>query len=67
MGKQGSRAYCGEQQAEIPAYLNLHTIATTGAGDTCMGCMLHHTLERGFQNFTKKDMDEMLKFANEEA
>lgn len=64
MGKQGSRAYCGEQRAEIPAFLNPHTIETTGAGDTFMGCMLHQILDRGFRNLTKTDMEEMLQFAN---
>lgn len=64
MGKQGSRAYCGEQRTEIPAFLNPHTIETTGAGDTFMGCMLHQILDRGFRNLTKTDMEEMLQFAN---
>lgn len=41
LGKEGSRAYCGSQSAEAPAFLRSDTIETTGAGDTFMGCMLH--------------------------
>ena len=64
MGKEGSRAYCGNQMAEMPPFLNPNTIETTGAGDTFMGCMLHQILLKGYQNLSKQDMEEMLAFAN---
>lgn len=64
MGKNGSRAYCGEETAEAPAFLSENTIETTGAGDTFMGCMLHQILEKGYQNLSARDMEEMLIFAN---
>lgn len=64
MGKNGSRAYCGEETAEAPAFLSENTIETTGAGDTFMGCMLHQILEKGYQNLSTRDMEEMLTFAN---
>ena len=64
MGKDGSRAYCGEERAEVPAFLNENTIETTGAGDTFMGCMLHQILKKGYQNISRQDMEEMLTFAN---
>ena len=64
MGKNGSRAYCGEETAEAPAFLSENTIETTGAGDTFMGCMLHQILEKGYQNLSTRDMEEMLIFAN---
>lgn len=64
MGKDGSRAYCGEERAEIPAFLNENTIETTGAGDTFMGCMLHQILKNGYQNLSRQDMEEMLTLAN---
>ena len=64
MGKNGSRAYCGEEMAEARAFLSENTIETTGAGDTFMGCMLHRILEKGYQNLSTRDMEEMLIFAN---
>ena len=64
LGKDGSRAYCGEETAEAPAFLNENTIETTGAGDTFMGCMLHQILKKGYQNLSRQDMEEMLVFAN---
>lgn len=60
MGKDGSRAYCGEQTAEIAAFLNENTVETTGAGDTFLGCMLHRILNKGYQNLSRQDMEEML-------
>ena len=64
MGKDGSRAYCGEQAAKMPPFLNENTIETTGAGDTFMGCMLHQILNRGYQNLGRQELEEMLQFAN---
>ena len=32
LGKEGSRAYCGEEYAEAPAFYREDTIETTGAG-----------------------------------
>ena len=64
LGKAGSRAYCGEERAEVPAFLNENTIETTGAGDTFMGCMLHQILKKGYQNLIRQDMEEMLTLAN---
>ena len=64
LGKAGSRAYCGEETAEAPAFLNENTIETTGAGDTFMGCMLHQILEKGYQHLGRQDMEKMLTFAN---
>ena len=64
LGKDGSRAYCGEERAEVPAFLKENTIETTGAGDTFMGCMLHQILKKGYQNLIRQDMEEMLTLAN---
>ena len=44
--------------------MNENTIETTGAGDTFMGCMLHQILKKGYQNLSRKDMEEMPVFAN---
>ncbi len=64
MGKDGSRAYCGGQTAEMASFLNENTIETTGAGDTFMGCMLHQVLNKGYQGLSRQEMEEMLAFAN---
>lgn len=64
MGKDGSRAYCGEQTAERASFLNDNTVETTGAGDTFLGCMLHQILNKGYRNLSRQDMEEMLVFAN---
>ena len=64
MGRNGSRAYCGTQEAEMPSFLREDTIETTGAGDTFMGCILHQVLKRGCENLSKQDLEEMLRFAN---
>ena len=64
LGKDGSRAYCGEETAEAPAFLNENTIETTGAGDTFCACVLHYVLEHGLEGLEEKDLKEMLRFAN---
>lgn len=73
MGKDGSRAYYkprtkqGEEASfmvEVPAFLQEHTIETTGAGDTFGGCCLHYLLEYGITGLTQEVLLEMLRFAN---
>ncbi len=64
MGKDGSRAYCGEQTAEMPSFLSTQTIETTGAGDTFMGCILHQILNTGYRDLSRRELEEMLRFAN---
>ena len=63
LGKDGSRAYCGDVRTQQPGF-KLNTIETTGAGDTFFGSVLHHILEKGFRPYTKEELDEMLRFAN---
>lgn len=64
LGKNGSRAYCGTQVVEMPPFLREDTIETTGAGDTFMGCILHQVLNKGYENLSKQELEEMLQFAN---
>ena len=64
MGRDGSRAYCGDFVAEIPAFIQENTIDTTGAGDTFMGCCINYVLENGIAGLTEEKLCEMLKFAN---
>ena len=63
LGKDGSRAYCGDVRTEQAGF-KMNTIETTGAGDTFFGSVLHHILTKGFRPYTKEELDEMLKFAN---
>lgn len=64
MGKDGSRAYYGEQVAEAAPFLQETTIETTGAGDTFGGCCLHYLLKYGLHELTEEQLQEMLTFAN---
>lgn len=64
MGKDGSRAYCGNVKTEVPAILQKGTIETTGAGDTFGACVLNYVLEHGFKAYKEEELREMLQFAN---
>ena len=64
MGKEGSRAYCQNVKAEVPAVLSENTVETTGAGDTFCACILNYVLEHGWQPYTEEELKEMLTFAN---
>ncbi len=64
MGKEGSRAYCKDVKAEVPAILQKGTIETTGAGDTFGACVLNYVLEHGWKEYKKEELEEMLTFAN---
>ena len=63
LGKDGSRAYCGDVRTQQAGF-KLNTIETTGAGDTFFGSVLHHILTLGWRPYTKEELDEMLRFAN---
>ncbi len=64
LGKEGSRAYYGDEAAEEPAVLQENTVETTGAGDTFCGCVLNYVLEHGLTGLTGENLKEMLRFAN---
>jgi fructokinase len=64
LGKAGSVAFMGDTQVTRPTYLGVHTVDTTGAGDTFCGCCLHWVLERGLEGLRRGKMEEMLDFAN---
>lgn len=64
LGKDGSRAYCGDVRVEVPAHLMPNTIETTGAGDTFFGGVLHYILEHGWHPYSETELNEMLAFAN---
>ncbi|MBQ9031823.1 MAG: carbohydrate kinase [Parasporobacterium sp.] len=68
LGREGSRAVCGEADVFVPAVLNPATVETTGAGDTFGACVLHYVLDhcsgREDLSFTGDQLREMLQFAN---
>lgn len=63
LGREGSMAFSDSAWAEMPAY-RVNTIETTGAGDTFGACVLHYVLEKGFRDYSKEELEEMLRFAN---
>ena len=63
LGKNGSRAYCGNFKAECGVF-EVDTIETTGAGDTFCGSALNFILEHDINCLTKNDLRELLTFAN---
>lgn len=65
MGRDGSRAYMGDDYVEVSPFLQESTIETTGAGDTFCACILNYVLEHGLQDvYTIEQRREMLTFAN---
>lgn len=64
MGPVGSRAYCGEHFAEVPAFVNENTVETTGAGDTFCANVLDYVLEHGLDALDDAALAEMLLRAN---
>lgn len=67
-GKYGSCCFykkgSEELYVEVPTFMNVKTIDTTGAGDTFCACILHDILENGYESFTKERLTKMLTFAN---
>ena len=63
LGRDGSRAYCGDVRAQQPSFY-VKTVETTGAGDTFMGAMLHQILEMGWKRYSQPELERMLRFAN---
>lgn len=64
LGKDGSRAYGKGTYVQATPFLQEHTIETTGAGDTFCACVLHYVLEHGFLDYSERELEEMLIFAN---
>ncbi len=64
LGKEGSRAVCGNYDVTVPGFVQANTVDTTGAGDTFMGSSLSYLLEHDLDTLTEKELKEMLTFAN---
>lgn len=63
-GKRGSRVEWKALSISRPTYLEIKAVDTTGAGDTFMGCCLHHILQRGLTEWDQGSLGNMLEFAN---
>ena len=71
LGKNGSMAFYRKDpassdyiKAEAKPFIQENTIETTGAGDTFGGCILHFVLEKGLDDLSEADLNEMLTFSN---
>ena len=62
-GADGSYSFYGDKHVYVPSF-KLHTIETTGAGDTFCACVLHDVLEHGLENRSEQSLGDMLRFAN---
>ncbi|MBR6160071.1 MAG: carbohydrate kinase, partial [Lachnospiraceae bacterium] len=71
LGKNGSMAFYRKDasasdhvMASADPFLQEDTIETTGAGDTFNGCILHGISQKGLDDLSADDLEEMLIFAN---
>ncbi len=70
MGGAGSRAYTLDPQTKQPKLrlecpgFQVHTIETTGAGDTFCACAINGILAHGLQDLTEEELMEILRFGN---
>ncbi len=62
-GPDGSHCFYGDRHVFVPG-LKVHTIETTGAGDTFCACALHDVLQNGLDDRTDESLADMLRFAN---
>ncbi|MCR4749542.1 MAG: carbohydrate kinase, partial [Lachnospiraceae bacterium] len=71
LGKNGSMAFYRKNisdsdyvMASADPFLQEDTIETTGAGDTFNGCILHGICQKGLDDLSTDNLEEMLIFAN---
>lgn len=64
LGREGSRAYYGDQKVEAAPFLQENTVDTTGAGDTFCACAIDYVLTHGLRGLTEENLGELLTFAN---
>ena len=62
-GPDGSHCFYGGRHVFAPGF-KVHTIETTGAGDTFCACVLHDVLQNGLDDRTDESLAAMLRFAN---
>lgn len=63
LGKDGSRAYYIGIRVEKEGF-QVDTIETTGAGDSFCGSAISGVLDKGIDNLTESDLEEILTLAN---
>ncbi len=63
LGRTGSRAYYKGRRIEALGY-KVHTIDTTGAGDTFCGTSIAYLLDHGIEDLSDEQLKEMLTKAN---
>ena len=63
LGKEGSRAYYKGIRVEKEGF-QVDTIETTGAGDSFCGSAISGVLNKGIDNLTESDLEDILTFAN---
>lgn len=63
LGKDGSRAYYKGMRVEKEGF-QVNTIETTGAGDSFCGSAISGVLDKGIDNLTESDLEEILTLAN---
>jgi fructokinase len=63
-GKYGAECYYKDIHAESPAFTEVRTVDTTGAGDTFCGVCLSYLLDHDPAQIGEKEIYEMLRFAN---
>lgn len=64
LGSHGSLSYYLDKKVFGKPFINPNTIDTTGAGDTFCAGVLSFVLERGLDNLSESDLEEMLLFSN---
>ena len=64
-GRNGSKAFFGDVEAEKPTFVDVKTIDTTGAGDTFCACCLNWYIKNRHRNdINSEELGDLLTFAN---
>ncbi len=63
-GADGSYSYYEDKKVFVPSFKLGGTIETTGAGDTFCASVLGFALDKGLDNLSENDLNDMLRFAN---
>ena len=64
LGKNGCYYKRENISGLLPTFTGVKTIDTTGAGDSFMGCCLHRIAQIGHLELDKKQLDDLVTFAN---
>lgn len=64
LGKDGVYCKCGDETHSLPAYSDIKTVDTTGAGDCFMGAFLRCVSKYGFEAVCEEALIDSLRFAD---